>query len=54
MYDMSIDHILSIRSEYFIDYGQRDVTGKRISYHAIPIFHSMGIIMMGWTVRMQI
>jgi hypothetical protein len=36
---------------FFVDYGEHDVTGKRMSSHGVPTFHAMGIIVGCWAVR---
>lgn len=33
-----------------IGFGQRDLTGQRLACHAMPMFHGMGVMQIGWTV----
>lgn len=35
-------------------FGERDLTDKVFSLHAIPMFHGMGIAMLAWTVRLTL
>ena len=30
--------------------GERDLTGKRLACHSMPMYHGMGIMQTGWTV----
>lgn len=37
-----------------IDFGEIDFTGRRLALHSMPMFHGMGIMQTGWTVRTYI
>ena len=32
------------------DMGERDLTGKRLACHSMPMYHGMGTMQTGWTV----
>ena len=35
-------------------FGERDMTGVRLSCHSLPMFHGMGVVQTGWTVRQSL
>lgn len=32
-------------------FGERDLTGQRLACHSMPMYHGMGLMQVGWTVR---
>lgn len=37
--------------DFCIDFGEIDLTGRRLALHSMPMFHGMGIMQTAWTVR---
>ena len=33
-----------------IGFGERDLTGQRLAFHSLPMFHGLGMMQIGWTV----
>ena len=35
-------------------FGERDLTGQRLAFHSLPMFHGLGMMQIGWTVGMRL